>query len=551
MGTQRHHIHGNDDQGYIGEKYGDLDVTDMVIQWSDNPGFTKADRMRFIFTSAYTGASTGMNSLEGLEAMRMWPTFTTGVNIGIGDFNAAGTDPSERLDIITGRVRIRQLPNDLPDNTLTKIMVVDNTGLVKWRDASTLGSGCEWTLQGLPGTNSHISTAYPLNSGCPQMDKGVGIGVQLPKAKLDVFHTDFTGGLDPIAIQGVVKPNDVTANFLGVNGICNPIASSLQALNGYGVNGVSTNCKIAYGVHGESILTSLTGTAVLVGVFGKATANPSTSYALAAGVYGDVSPSNTTTAWAGYFHGNVNATATGYFVNGIFVASDAQLKTNIQPLVDPMSLIMQLQPHQYDFLTEEFPQMSLPSGPQVGMLAQELEEVIPNLVRNTSIAAVWDSLGEEVTPAVAYKAVNYAGLVPYLVGAIQQQQATISQLQDQINQCCASQGSGMAPQGEGTTKSTSSTAQNESDLQEQRLLVQPNPFTDHTTLQYYVPKSGKVSLQVSGSDGRTLGTLREEQADAGAYSYEWNTTQLAPGTYFCTLLVDGNVVVKRAVKVAR
>ena len=25
----------------------------MVIQWSDNPGFTKADRMRFILTSAY------------------------------------------------------------------------------------------------------------------------------------------------------------------------------------------------------------------------------------------------------------------------------------------------------------------------------------------------------------------------------------------------------------------------------------------------------------------------------------------------------------------
>lgn len=40
------------------------------------------------------------------------------------------------------------------------------------------------------------------------------------------------------------------------------------------------------------------------------------------------------------------------------------------------------------------------------------------------------------------------------------------------------------------------------------------------------------------------------KTDAGSYSYEWNTAQLAPGTYFCALLVDGNVVVKRAVKVA-
>ncbi len=29
---------GNLDHGYIGQNYGDEDYTDMVIQWSDNPG---------------------------------------------------------------------------------------------------------------------------------------------------------------------------------------------------------------------------------------------------------------------------------------------------------------------------------------------------------------------------------------------------------------------------------------------------------------------------------------------------------------------------------
>jgi hypothetical protein len=66
-----------------------------------------------------------------------------------------------------------------------------------------------------------------------------------------------------------------------------------------------------------------------------------------------------------------------------------------------------------------------------------------------------------------------------------------------------------------------------------------------------VPQAGKVSLQVSTSDGKPMGTLREEQAEAGAFTYEWNTSRLASGTYFCTLMVDGAVVVKRAVKVAR
>ena len=103
----------------------------------------------------------------------------------------------------------------------------------------------------------------------------------------------------------------------------------------------------------------------------------------------------------------------------------------------------------------------------------------------------------------------------------------------------------MAPGGNHTPATNSNV-----DLRDERLMIIPNPFSDHTTLRYYVPQQGKVSLQVSASDGRLLSTLREEQADAGEFSYEWNTTSLAAGTYFCALLVDGNVVVKKAVKVA-
>jgi hypothetical protein len=86
-------------------------------------------------------------------------------------------------------------------------------------------------------------------------------------------------------------------------------------------------------------------------------------------------------------------------------------------------------------------------------------------------------------------------------------------------------------------------------LKEQRLLVVPNPVADLTTLEYYVPQAGQVSLQVSTSDGKPLATLRQEQAEPGAYSYLWNTTKLAAGTYLCTYLLDGAVVVQRAVKV--
>ncbi len=143
-----------------------------------------------------------------------------------------------------------------------------------------------------------------------------------------------------------------------------------------------------------------------------------------------------------------------------------------------------------------------------------------------------------------FSAVNLTGLIPYLTGPIQEQQATLTDLQAQISQCCASD-PGMAPEGGGGLKHTPATGE----LQEQHLLIIPNPVADFTTLEYNVPMAGKVSLQVGTSDGKPLGTLREEQAEAGAYTYQWNTTKRAAGTYFCTYMLNGAVVVQRAVKV--
>ena len=77
--------------------------------------------------------------------------------------------------------------------------------------------------------------------------------------------------------------------------------------------------------------------------------------------------------WAVYFAGNVDVTGTGYYLNGVFLASDGQFKTNVQDLDDALEVVMQLQPHRYDFATGQYPQLDFPSGPQAGLLAQELE----------------------------------------------------------------------------------------------------------------------------------------------------------------------------------
>ena len=79
---------GNSDQAYFGQKFAGNDNTDMVMQWSDNPNGSPwgVDRFKFIFTSQFTGAHTGMGSEYGLEAMRLFPVDGNNVNMGLGDF---------------------------------------------------------------------------------------------------------------------------------------------------------------------------------------------------------------------------------------------------------------------------------------------------------------------------------------------------------------------------------------------------------------------------------------------------------------------------------
>jgi hypothetical protein len=598
---------GNGDQGYIGQKYDneeqETDKTDMVVQWSDNPGNWKGDRMRFIFTSRYDpGSPTGMNSLEGLEGMRLYPDEHDFINVGIGDFFAGGDDPTERLDVRTGRVRIRQLPTDAIAPTLTKFLVVDDTpgpdfGVVKWRNVPPgTGGGCEWTLLGAPGSSSNIATAYNGNPGCPQGNRFVGIGTNNLTYKFHVQHKESdvaaSGGIysnfladdvgswtvgifsnvEPEVPSGSLNNGDALRGFIRNVGTNDPASASsgtgmratafmtnpLYAQNQYGAYGSSesTNGSIknSYGLYGSSSASGNANVGKSYGVFGSATSTDPA--AVCYGVYGQsggpdiyTPPGGATshTKWAGYFPGYT------YTPAGLWSSSDEQLKQNIEDLPPGLALekLQQLSPKTYDYNHQQFAFMNLPIEHQYGLIAQEVENVLPELVTNIHQPATLDTSGIEVSPAIDFKAMNYQGLIPLLIAGFQaqqvqidQQQATIAQLQDQINNCCAAQG-GLAPQG-GLERRMAS---EENDLQEQRLLIIPNPVADLTTLEYYVPRAGQVSLSVSTSDGKPLGTLREEQAEPGAYSYPWNTTKLASGTYFCTYLLDGAVVVKRAVKV--
>jgi len=653
---------GNDDHGYVGHKYGSQDVSDMVIQWSDNPGFVRADRMRFIFTSEYlVGTPTGMNSLEGLEGMRLWPKNDQEINVGIGDFNAISGEPLDRLDVGSGKVRIRQLPSDAVSNSDEVVMVDMATGLLEHRPATDLPGTCEWTLPGGAGTNSNVATAYPGNPGCPQGDRAVGIGIWNPLYKLDVKHSaadaNFSGGLKvnylgnsagiTYGINTVVQPlagssmgivtgirssvtgvenigtaisGEVTAQaiggasteIVGVTGLANcPTSGTLTKASGtrgavatvaggtmtnawglhglvngagtigsgYGLhaesNGANGNIANSYGVNSKGV----NGTAFNYAYKGVAIGGDGTTNygalvsatgpagSINYGVYA-IAPTNTT-SWAGYFQGHVRIQG-NLHVTGTITTSDESLKTDVQEITDPMEIIRQLRPTTYQFLTDQNPYLNLPTGLQRGFIAQEVENVLPDVVHDVHITPVLDiETNEVLAEERVIKGINYTSIIPVVVAAMQEQdtriaeqdaqladaQATNDALNDQLQQvmdrldameqsvsnCCADRG---ALQNGGVEIDEKSLNSND-----RYLRIAPNPFETQTTVYYQLEQGGRMQLMVNSANGKELRQLHEANLEQGNYQYEWNTGDLAPGVYYVTLLMDGKPVTERAVKI--
>jgi hypothetical protein len=107
--------------------------------------------------------------------------------------------------------------------------------------------------------------------------------------------------------------------------------------------------------------------------------------------------------------GNGNATLAGVLTQN----SDERLKKNISQLSNVLPLLHQLGGYHYQWKDEEREQ-----NIQTGLLAQEVEKVMPELVK---------------TDDKGVKSVNYIGIIPYILEGAKEQQAVITKQQQQIN----------------------------------------------------------------------------------------------------------------------
>ena len=60
----------------------------------------------------------------------------------------------------------------------------------------------------------------------------------------------------------------------------------------------------------------------------------------------------------------------------------------------------------------------------------------------------------------------------------------------------------------------------------------PNPFNPSTNIQFSLPQSGYVKLEIFSVTGERVDVLISEELNAGKYNYEWNGSDLTSGIYF-------------------
>jgi hypothetical protein len=116
-------------------------------------------------------------------------------------------------------------------------------------------------------------------------------------------------------------------------------------------------------------------------------------------------------------NGDVSITGALSAIAGTWSASDRRYKTDIIPIDSSLSKVSKLQGVYYNWDRKKWPQKNFSEGKQVGLIAQDVEKVVPEVVN---------------TDKEGYKSLSYDKLTAVLIEAMKEQQKQIEIQKDMI-----------------------------------------------------------------------------------------------------------------------
>jgi hypothetical protein len=343
-----------------------------------------------------------------------------------------------------------------------------------------------------------------------------------------------------------------------------------------GAQNIGTYYEVHNGLNNKGIISRVSGDGEIYGgqflTYGDV--NTNTIY----GIYSAAFPQGTTNAFAGYFRGAVHVDGTLTIPSGTVTASDQMFKTNINDIPNALEKINALQPRTYSYDTINYADFNFESDQQMGLIAQEVEQVLPTLVSSHKRPAEYDSLGNIVKPEITYKGVEYEELIPLLVAGMKEQQTQIASKDSVINNlnerltqlenclsallptlCSMNQEAiqqnndaqqkqyekALEKTGNSPTENTELRAAIEVRLSDKNTIILsqnvPNPFAEMTTIKYSIPTTVKeAQIHFYTTNGIIINSV--DIVERGNGEIRVFAEDLSSGLYTYSLVADGKAV---------
>ena len=195
---------------------------------------------------------------------------------------------------------------------------------------------------------------------------------------------------------------------------------------------------------------------------------------------------------------------------GSYNVSDKKFKKDIKPIQNALDKIMNLDGKTYFWNKEVNKDIDFTSELQYGLLAQDVQKIIPSLVIESENGDL---------------AMNYTGLIPVLIEALKEQQSQINELKQQMSE--------------------SFKVQNQDLLQFSNtkiISVSPNPSNDVITVSLNIEKEVQTAtLQVHDINGTILSNLNLKERNTNI-TKTLQKDNFGKGIYVVSLVVNGKSI---------
>jgi hypothetical protein len=289
--------------------------------------------------------------------------------------------------------------------------------------------GCIAGRQGYGSYNVYVGLGAGYSaSGSNNVFLGYGAGWSETGSNKLIIHNSSTSSSTEALIYG-----DFFAKTLRVNAsysVYDVLENSDRAAI-YGNHAVTDNYGIGVTGKGGYMGVKAENTSTSGSCYGVYSTANGTGTGTRYGIY--ASASGGATNWAGWFNGDIRVT-------GSYNPSDIRLKKNISEIPAAVEKIKMMRGVYYEWddqaigplllkssaIRKEADEVAeiqakevMPKGKQVGVIAQDIQNAVPEAVR---------------TDENGILAVDYSKLVPLLIEAVKEQQKTIEDMQKRINQ---------------------------------------------------------------------------------------------------------------------